>query len=352
MSKPGTGLRLPGILLMVEMNQEKNLMLVDKQKIITLARSVLEIESKAIIELTHKIDANFVDTCTALLGCEGRVVVAGMGKSGHIGRKIAATLASTGTPALFLHPAEASHGDMGMITSKDIFFALSYSGETQEILTILPLIKRLNIKIIAMTGAPNSTLAKCANSHLDISVTKEACPLGLAPTASTTAMLAMGDALSLAILEARGFTVDDFAKSHPGGQLGRRLLLKVKEIMHTDIAVPRVLEDASLIDALMEMTEKRLGFTTVVAPNDPDTIIGVFTDGDLRRTLNKGIDIHQVSIKSVMTTHYTSISEDLLAYEVIPIMEKLKILMLPVVNEQGKLVGALNMHDLFKAGIA
>ena len=263
----------------------------NKLKIIATGLSVLEIEAKAITELRDKINAEFVESCLALLNCEGRVVVMGIGKSGHIGRKIAATLSSTGSPAFFLHPAEASHGDLGMITSKDLVIALSYSGEAAEILTILPSIKRLDVKIIALTGAPHSTLAKIADISLDIGVRQEACPLGLAPTASTTAMLAMGDAIALAVLEARGFTADDFAKSHPGGKLGRRLLLKIEEIMHTGNDIPRVQEGAMLIDALPEMSRKRLGFTTIVNAKDADRIIGIFTDGDLRRALNRGLNV-------------------------------------------------------------
>lgn len=326
-------------------------MSVDKLKITATGLSVLEIEAKAIAGLKDKINAEFVASCLALLSCEGRVVVMGIGKSGHIGRKIAATLSSTGTPALFLHPAEASHGDIGMITQKDIVVALSYSGEATEILTIVPFIKRLGVKIIALTGAPESTLAKIADISLDIGVRQEACPLGLAPTASTTAMLAMGDAIALAVLEARGFTVDDFAKSHPAGRLGRRLLLKIEEIMHTGSAIPRVKQESLLIDALMEMSEKRLGFTTIVDSKDPDHIVGIFTDGDLRRSLGRGTDVHQTKINEVMTKKFTTVSNNLLAAEAIAIMEKLKTLVMPVINEHGKLVGAFNMHDLFKAGV-
>jgi arabinose-5-phosphate isomerase len=326
-------------------------MLVNKQNIIALGRSVLTIEANSISELTNKIDETFADLCEAILTCEGRIVVTGMGKSGHIGRKIAATLASTGSPALFLHPAEASHGDLGMITKKDILLALSYSGETEEILTILPLIKRLDIKIFSLTGAPHSSLAILSDIHLDISVRQEACPLGLAPTASTTATLAMGDAIALAVLEARGFTVADFAQSHPGGRLGRRLLLKIADVMHCERAIPKITTGALLTEALIEMTEKRLGFTTIVDTEDRDKLLGIFTDGDLRRTLGRGINIHQIPIEEVMTKNCTTISSHQLAAEAIALMEKLKILVLPVVNEQGKLVGALNMHDLFKAGV-
>ncbi len=326
-------------------------MSVDKLKIIATGLSVVEIESKSIAELRDKINAEFVESCLALLNCEGRVIVMGIGKSGHIGKKIAATLSSTGSPAFFLHPAEASHGDLGMITSKDLVIALSYSGEAAEILTIVPSIKRLDVKIITLTGAPHSTLAKIADISLDIGVRQEACPLGLAPTASTTAMLAMGDAIALAVLEARGFTADDFAKSHPGGKLGRRLLLKIEEIMHTGNDIPRVQEGAMLIDALPEMSRKRLGFTTIVDAKDADRMIGIFTDGDLRRALNRGLNVHETCINEVMTQKFTTVSNNLLASEAIAIMEKLKTLVMPVINEQGKLVGAFNMHDLFKAGV-
>lgn len=327
------------------------LMSVDKQSIIAIGLSVLEIEANAIKELTQRINETFFEICQAFLTCKGRVIVAGMGKSGHIGRKIAATLASTGTPSLFLHPAEASHGDLGMITSQDIVLVLSYSGETSEILTIVPLIKRLGVKIVALTGSPASSLAKVADIHFDMSIRQEACPLGVAPTASTTAMLAMGDAIALAILKARGFTLDDFAKSHPGGRLGRRLLLTIEEIMHKGEAIPRVHEDDFLIQALMEMSEKRLGFTTVVKAQDPKQMIGIFTDGDLRRALHQEINVHQTLIKNVMKKNFTTISADKLATEAVTLMEKLKILALPVIDKEGNLVGALNMHDLFKAGV-
>lgn len=326
-------------------------MLVEEQKIIAFGRSVLETEAKAILELTQRINGQFVLACQTLLSCTGRIVVTGMGKSGHISRKIAATLSSTGSPALFVHPGEASHGDLGMITAKDVVMALSYSGETAEILTILPLLKRLGIPIIALTGSSQSTMAKHASIHLDIGVIKEACPLGLAPTASTTAMIALGDALALAVLEARGFTAEDFAFSHPGGRLGRRLLLKVEDIMYRDEDIPRVNEDALLIDALMEMTQKRLGFTTIVCPTDPKKLLGIFTDGDLRRTLHQGTDIHKTSIREVMTTQCQTVMHDMLAHEALHLMEKIKVLVFPVLNKAGQLVGAFNMHELFKAGI-
>jgi arabinose-5-phosphate isomerase len=323
----------------------------EEEKVIRLGISVLEIEARAISELSKRINHAFFAACRALLNCVGRVVVAGMGKSGHVGKKIAATLASTGTPSFFLHPAEASHGDLGMITNKDAILILSYSGETDEILTILPLIKRLDIPIIAMTSNNHSTLAKFSDVHLDISVRKEACPLGLAPTASTTSMLAMGDALALAVLEMRGFTADDFALAHPGGQLGRRLLLKVADVMRTGTNIPKVTETAQLSEALIEMSGKRLGFTTVVSSQDPRQLIGIFTDGDLRRTLNAGINVHKTTIQEVMTKNCKTIKPTQLATEAIALMEKVKILILPVIDEQGRLVGALDMHDLFRAQV-
>ncbi len=326
-------------------------MLVNKQNIIDLGLSVLEIEARSISELHSKIDDQFVEACLMLLNCSGRVVVTGMGKSGHIGRKIAATLASTGTPSFFLHPAEASHGDLGMITANDVVFALSYSGETSEVITILPLIKRLGANMISLTGAATSTLALRSDIHIDVSIRKEACPLGLAPTASTTAMLAMGDAIAISVLEARGFTMEDFAKSHPGGQLGRRLLLKIEDVMHTEAKIPRVTESALLADALVEMNEKRLGFTTVVSNQDPQHLKGIFTDGDLRRALSQGINVHETPIVDVMNRNCVSVYAEQLATEAVTKMEKLKVLVLPVLNTEQKLVGALNMHDLFKAGL-
>lgn len=325
--------------------------LVDEQKIILRARKVLEIESAAINELTQKINHSFIKACQIVIGCKGRVVVTGMGKSGHIARKIAATMASTGTPTFFLHPAEASHGDLGMLTKQDVLLALSNSGETEEILSILPLVKRLGVPIISMTGNPNSSLANFSDAHVDVTVKKEACPLGLAPTASTTAALAMGDALALAVLEARGFTANDFAQSHPSGRLGKRLLLKIEDIMHKGPAVPRVSENAKLSMALMEMTQKRLGFTTVVAMDDPEQLLGIFTDGDLRRTFEKGLNIHETPISEVMTKNCKHMVVGALASEAINLMEKIKSFDLPVLNLEGKLVGALNLHDLLQAGV-
>lgn len=327
-------------------------MLENEQNIINRGLSVLDIESRAILALAPRIDHSFVSACTKLLNCEGRVVVSGMGKSGHVARKIAATLASTGTPALFLHPGEASHGDLGMITEKDVVILLSNSGETDEILLILPLIKRLGVPIIAFTGNSKSNLAKYADIHLDVSIDQEACPLGLAPTASTTATLAMGDALALCVLEMRGFTVEDFAKSHPRGRLGKRLLLKIEDIMHKNESIPRISETANVLEAILEMTQKRLGFTTIVNTNDANQVIGLFTDGDLRRTIERGIDLQNTLIRDVMTPALKSITDDTLAAEAIHLMETSpKSFVLPVLNKSGKLVGALNMHTLLEAGV-
>jgi arabinose-5-phosphate isomerase len=283
------------------------------------------------------------------MACQGRVVVTGMGKSGHIGSKIAATLASTGTPAFFVHPGEASHGDLGMITSQDVVIAISNSGNTNEVVTLLPLLKRMGAPLIAMTGNPQSVLAQEALANLDVSVAKEACPLGLAPTSSTTATLVMGDALAVALLEARGFSAEDFAFSHPGGRLGRRLLLRVSDIMHGGDSVPVVREGTTLGGALLEISRKGLGMTTVVDRNG--ALIGVFTDGDLRRSLDKNVDVHTTAIEQLMTRDGKTIRADQLAAEALNIMEEMKISALPVIDEQGDLVGALNMHDLLRAGV-
>ncbi len=285
-----------------------------------------------------------------MYACEGRVVVTGMGKSGHVvGRKIAATLASAGTPSFFLHPGEASHGDLGMITANDAVLALSNSGDTSEILTILPLIKRLGVPLIALTGNPDSRIAREADINIDVSVEQEACPLGLAPTASTTAALAMGDALAIALLEARGFSAEDFARSHPGGRLGRRLLLHISDVMHTGDGVPAVAASVKLSDALMEMTRARLGMTAIV---DKDRkVLGIFTDGDLRRALDKQVDVHKASIDEVMTRGCITVRANLLAAEAVNIMQKHAIFALLVVDDDGRLVGALNMHDLLRAGV-
>ncbi|MEJ2059191.1 MAG: KpsF/GutQ family sugar-phosphate isomerase [Gammaproteobacteria bacterium] len=315
----------------------------------SLARAVIRIETEAVAALEARIDGNFERACELMLHCQGRVVVTGMGKSGHIGDKIAATLASTGTPAFFVHPGEASHGDLGMITAKDVVLALSNSGETEELLTILPILKRLGVPMIAMTGNPPSTLAREADVHLDASVEKEACPLGLAPTSSTTAALVMGDALAVALLEARGFTADDFARSHPGGRLGRRLLLHVTDIMHSGERIPLVAPDTPLSEALLEITRKGLGMT-VVADTD-GRLQGVFTDGDLRRCLDRTVDVHSTPIREVMTHPCQSVPADLLAVEALTLMETCKINALPVTDADGRVIGAFNMHDLLRAGV-
>ncbi|HHW78575.1 MAG TPA: KpsF/GutQ family sugar-phosphate isomerase [Xanthomonadaceae bacterium] len=324
-------------------------MLIHDDKLKELASRVLALEAEAITRLVARIDDRFVQACRLMLSCQGRIVVLGIGKSGHIGGKIAATLASTGTPAFFVHPAEASHGDMGMITVRDVVVALSNSGETDEILTLLPLIKRLGAPLISLTGNPASTLAEAADVHLDVSVPQEACPLGLAPTSSTTATLAMGDALAVALLEARGFTAEDFARSHPGGRLGRRLLLLIDDVMHTGEQMPRSAPDDLLKDALLEMSRKGLG-TTVVVDRD-DRVLGVFTDGDLRRSLDRQVDVHSARVAEVMTRDCKTIAPGTLAAEALRMMQQYKINALPVVNSAGKLTGVLNMHDLLRAGV-
>lgn len=319
------------------------------QKLRDLALAVIQIETRAIATLAGRIDDDFVAACRLMFACTGRIVVTGMGKSGHIAGKIAATLASTGTPAFFVHPGEASHGDLGMITKQDVVLALSNSGETDEVITILPIIKRLGVPFIAMTGNPDSTLAKFATIHINVSVEEEACPLGLAPTSSTTAVLVMGDALAISLLEARGFTRDDFALSHPGGSLGKRLLLRVSDIMHVDDKLPLVPESALISEALLEMTEKKLGMTAIVDANNK--VAGIFTDGDLRRMLAKNLDIHKTAITDVMTAGCTVISPGILAAEAMQIMEHKRINALIVVDDEQHAIGALNMHDLIRAGI-
>ncbi len=314
-----------------------------------LALAVLKTEARAIDALCARINADFVAACQRMLACKGRIVVTGMGKSGHIGNKIAATLASTGTPSFFMHPGEASHGDLGMVTADDVVLALSNSGETAELLMILPVIKRIGAPLIAMTGKPRSTLAKNADVHLDVSVEQEACPLGLAPTASTTAALAMGDALAVALLDSRGFTADDFARSHPAGSLGKRLLLRIQDIMHKGEDLPALSADTPLREALLVMTQKRLGMALIV---DADGhLSGVFTDGDLRRTLDQPLDFHHTPIADVMTRNPKAITPERLAVEAARMMEQYQINALPVVDDQHKLVGALNIHDLFQAGV-
>ena len=320
-----------------------------EQKYRDAAIRAIDIEKNAIAALSDRIDDDFVRACEVIMACKGRVVVTGMGKSGHIGNKIAATLASTGTPSFFVHPGEASHGDLGMITGQDVVLAISNSGNTSEVVTILPLLRRMGAPLISMTGNADSTLAKEAVANLDVSVALEACPLGLAPTSSTTATLVMGDALAVALLEARGFSAEDFAFSHPGGSLGRRLLLRVSDIMHTGDRIPRVTGDTTLSGALLEISRKGLGMTTIV--DEAGELTGVFTDGDLRRTLDKSIDVHTTPISDVMTHNGKTIQADHLAAEALNIMEELKINALPVTDADGHLVGAINMHDLLRAGV-
>ena len=321
----------------------------DAEKLRELGLAVIRTEAQAVADLARRIDASFVRACECLLKCTGRIVVTGMGKSGHVGNKIAATLASTGSPAFFVHPGEASHGDLGMITTGDVVLALSNSGETAEIITILPIIKRLGVPLISMTGNPASTLSREAEVNIDVSVSREACPLGLAPTASTTAALAMGDALAVALLETRGFTELDFARSHPGGSLGRKLLLHVGDIMHQDDKIPQVGEQATISQALMEMTAKGLGMTAVV--DGQGHISGVFTDGDLRRTLDRGVDLHRTPVTEVMTRGGVTTEAQILAAEALKIMEDNKISGLLVVDRDKRVIGALNMHDLLRAGV-
>ncbi|CAI3787190.1 Arabinose 5-phosphate isomerase KdsD [Pseudomonas sp. MM227] len=317
--------------------------------LIQSAHRTIRLEIEAVEGLLAHIDADFVRACELILESNGRVIVLGMGKSGHIGNKIAATLASTGTPAFFVHPAEASHGDMGMITRQDIILALSNSGSTAEIVTLLPLIKRMGIPLISMTGNPDSPLAQAAEVNLDARVAQEACPLNLAPTSSTTATLVLGDALAIALLEARGFTAEDFAFSHPGGALGRRLLLKVEHVMHTGTALPQVARGTLLRDALMEMTRKGLGMTAILEADG--RLAGIFTDGDLRRTLDRTIDVHSTRIEDVMTSHGKTARADMLAAEALKIMEDNKINSLIVVDDQDCPVGAFNLGDLLRAGV-
>jgi len=311
----------------------------NKDAITILARAVL----------LDRIDDSFCRACEILLDCKGRIVVIGMGKSGHIGGKIAATLASTGTPAFFVHPAEASHGDLGMIKQTDVVLALSNSGETDEVNMILPLLKRLGVRIIAMTGSKDSTLARHADIHLDVSVAEEACPLGLAPTSSTTAALVMGDVLAVSLLESRGFTREDFARSHPAGQLGRRMLLHIKDIMHTGENIPCVNEQSSISQAIVEMTRKRLGMTAVVDVSGK--VIGIYTDGDLRRTLDSGLDPHNTLVSAAMSPGGKHISPQALAMEAVQMMQAHSIQGLLVIDDDGQLVGALNFQDLLKAGV-
>ncbi|MFM8332357.1 MAG: KpsF/GutQ family sugar-phosphate isomerase [Candidatus Methylumidiphilus sp.] len=322
---------------------------IDEHKLRRDGLAVVRIEAEAVATFAERIDGQFVAACRLLLGCTGRIVVTGMGKSGHIAGKIAATLASTGSPAFFVHPGEASHGDLGMITPKDAVLALSNGGETAELLTILPVLKRLGAALVAMTGNPASTLARQADVHLHTGVREEACPLGLAPTSSTTAALVMGDALAVALLEARGFTREDFARSHPGGSLGRRLLLRVSDIMHAGEDVPWVGADALISGAVLEMTAKKLGMTAIV---DGDRrVLGIFTDGDLRRVFERARDIHATPITQAMTPGGARIEADRLAAEALHVMQSRRINALLVVDRDNHLIGALNMHDLLRAGV-
>ncbi|MFP4154277.1 MAG: SIS domain-containing protein [Halothiobacillaceae bacterium] len=321
----------------------------NRTNLIDLGRSVLRAESDAVRALADRVDQQFVDACNLLYACSGRVVVTGMGKSGHVGGKIAATLASTGTPAFFVHPGEASHGDLGMVTAEDILLVLSNSGETAEILALLPGIKRLGLPMVALTGRAGSTLAEAATVHLDVSVDREACPLNLAPTTSTTAALAMGDALAVALLDARGFTPEDFARAHPGGALGRRLLLHVEDIMHRDDRIPRVPSSALLRNALLEITSKGLGMTCVV--DSEDRLLGIFTDGDLRRVLDRDVSVLDCPIEQVMTRDPQTCPPQMLAAEALGLMESRKINALVVIDTRGRVAGALNMHDLLHAGL-
>jgi arabinose-5-phosphate isomerase len=321
----------------------------DSEPLLASGRRALAIEARAVEGLQARVDESFAAACRLCLTCKGRVVVTGMGKSGHVARKIAATLASTGTPAFFLHPAEAGHGDLGMITRTDVVLALSNSGETPELLMLLPHLKRLAVPLMVMVGKTDSTLGRAAAVTLDVSVPEEACPLNLAPTASTTATLAMGDALAVTLLEARGFTKQDFARSHPGGSLGRQLLLHVEDLMRTGDAIPRTAPGDKLSDGLLEMSRKALGMTVIVSPEN--RVLGIFTDGDLRRTIDKQLDFHTTPMSAVMTPNGKSIGPRALAAEAVHLMEVHRITALPVVDDQGQLVGALNVHDLFRAGV-
>lgn len=314
-----------------------------------LARRVLSIEAAAVQALADRIDEHFLDALNLILACKGRVIVSGMGKSGHIARKIAATFSSTGTPAYFVHPGEASHGDLGMVTAQDVFIGISYSGESDELLAIVPAVKRQGAMLVTLTGNPQSSLAREADVHLNCAVAQEACPMGLAPTASTTAALAMGDALAVALLDAKGFGEEDFARSHPGGSLGRRLLTHVRDVMHAEASIPAVREGATLAEAVLEMSRKGLGMTAIV--DETSRLLGIYTDGDLRRTLEKKLDFATTPISAVMSATPRSISPDALAVDAVQLMEQHAISQLLVVDTDSKVVGALNMHDLLKAKV-
>jgi len=319
------------------------------QQFISSGQRTVAMETQAVNDLHDRVDGSFVIACETLLACEGRVIVTGMGKSGHIGNKIAATLASTGTPAFFVHPGEASHGDLGMITKNDVVLALSNSGNTAEVITLLPLIKRLGIPLVSMTGDTNSALAQAAVANLDVGIAEEACPLNLAPTTSTTVTLVMGDALAIALLESRGFSAEDFAFSHPGGALGRKLLLRVSDIMHADNEVPRVTPETPLHNALLEMTEKGFGMTTIISTQGE--LLGVFTDGDLRRIIDSKADLSSVNMSQVMTENPKTVNHDMLAAEALTIMEKASITAVVVEDTSNHPIGVLHMHDILRAGV-
>lgn len=314
-----------------------------------LGLAVIETEAQAVFDLASRLDERFEEACRLLLTCHGRIVVTGMGKSGHIGKKIAATLASTGTPSFFMHPGEASHGDAGMLTQNDVVLAISHSGRTQEIVTLIPTIKRLAIPLISLTGQPSSPLAQASQVHLDVSIKQEACPLGLAPTTSTTVALVMGDALAIALLQARGFTADDFARSHPGGSLGKKLLLKIEDLFHEGEAVPVVNEDVSVREALIEVSTKKLGMTCVV--NHKGRLVGVYTDGDIRRTLAGDYDINTTPLHTVMSKKYHTIARDALAAEALAVMQQHLITSLVIENEQNQPIAVIHIHDLLRAGV-
>ncbi len=330
-----------------------NLTTQQNQRAIELAQETLQIEGDAILNLKgnliNKNAEQFAHAIGLLLGCKGRIVVSGIGKSGHIGKKVAATFASTGSPAFFVHPAEASHGDLGMVTQHDVFVAFSNSGETSELTAIVPIIKRTGAKLIALTGNPSSSLAELADAHINVGVEKEACPLNLAPTASTTAALAMGDALAVALLDAQGFKPEDFARSHPGGSLGRKLLTHVRDVMRSGAELPKTKFDAKITDALLEITAKRMGMTVIV--DDHEKVVGIFTDGDLRRLIEKSSQFQSTSLKEAMTPNPRTISPDVLAAEAVEMMERHRINQLVVADADGHLIGALNLHDLFAAQV-
>jgi arabinose-5-phosphate isomerase len=314
-----------------------------------LGLAVIEAEAQAVFELTQRMDERFEQACTLLLACEGRIVVTGMGKSGHIGKKIAATFSSTGTPAFYMHPGEARHGDFGMVTKQDIVLAISHSGNTEELITLMPLLKRLGVPLISLTGDQHSTLGLAATVNLDVSIREEACPLGLAPTTSTTVALVMGDALAIALLQARGFTVDDFARSHPGGALGKKLLLKIDDLYHAGQNIPIVHEDVVIREALIEVSAKKLGMTCVV--NSQNKLVGVYTDGDIRRTLNGAYDINTTPLKQVMSKSYRTITSGSLAAEALALMQEHRITSLVIQDSKSQPAAVLHIHDLLRAGV-